>query len=58
MAKQKEYKVQVTRYYVVTDIISVKASSKEKAELKAEEESDNKDYTGQLGLDHVTSEVL
>lgn len=55
---EKEFTVEVTRYYVVTDQITVTAVDEEEAKEKAETESDNKDYTGQLGLDHVTSEIV
>jgi len=56
--EEQEFEIEVTRYYVVTDNIKVKAASKEEAKEKAETESDNKDYTGQLGLDHVTTEIV
>lgn len=56
--KQKEFEVEVTRYYVVTDHIKVTATNEEEAKEKAETESDNKDYRGNLELDHVTTEII
>jgi hypothetical protein len=58
MAKGKTFQVQVTRYYCVTDQIEVKAISEEEAKEQAESISDNKDYTGNLDLDHVTTEIV
>jgi len=58
MAKEKTYTIEVRRYYFVSDTIDVKATSKEKAKEKAEEISDNKDYTGNLQLDKVVTEIL
>lgn len=55
---KKTFEVQIERYYVVTDIIEVEAETQEEAKLQAEDLSDNKDYTAQLNLDHVTSEII
>lgn len=54
----KEYAVQVIRTYTVLDVIKVEAESDEDAKLKAEKISGNKDYTGQLSLGEVETEIL
>lgn len=54
----KEYTVEVTRYYVVTDHITVTAEDEDDAKGQAATISDNKDYTGNLDLDHVTTEIV
>jgi len=54
----KKFKVQVTRYYFVTDYIEVEAGDADEAKEKAEGVSDNKDYTGNIQLDYVTSDVV
>lgn len=55
---KKEYTVEVTRYYVVTDHITVTAEDEDDAKEQAAIISDNKDYTGNLDLDHVTTEIV
>lgn len=55
---KKEYTVEVTRYYVVTDHITVTAKDEDDAKEQAATISDNKDYTGNLDLDHVTTEIV
>lgn len=64
MAKKK-VKVAVTRYYIVTDTIEVEIeessnflSDNVRAREKAEEISNNKDYTGNFNLDEVITEVI
>lgn len=54
----KEYTVEVTRYYVVTDHITVTAEDEDDAKEQAAIISDDKDYTGNLDLDHVTTEIV
>jgi hypothetical protein len=56
--KKSIYKVDVRRYYFVSDTIEVEATSEEEARDLATIESDNKDYTGQLSLDEVVTEIL
>ncbi len=62
---KKTYKIRVTRTYYVTDVIEVEIeggknfiSDTMRAKGKAEEISGNKDYTGQLELDIVESQIL
>jgi len=55
---KKTYKIQVTRTYTVIDVIDVEAESTGEAHVLAEQESDNKDYTGQLKLDEVNTVEL
>ena len=56
--KKIKYRVAVIRTYTVTDEIEVEATSSNEATNLAVSESDNKDYTGQLQLDRVSSEIL
>lgn len=58
MAKTKKYTIEVRRYYFVCDQIEVNASSEEEACELAEAISGDKDYTGQLSLDEVVTEVF
>jgi hypothetical protein len=55
---KKKFKVEINRYYFVTDSIEVEAKDVNEAKEKALELSDNKDYTGNLQFDYATSEVI
>ena len=55
---KKTYRVAIIRTYTVTDEIEVRATSNNEATNLAVEISDNKDYTGQLELDRVSTELL
>ena len=55
---KRTYKIQVIRTYVVLDVINVEVESSNEAEILAEEESNNKDYTGLLKLDGVETTVI
>jgi len=57
MAPMKKYVVEITRTYLVTDLIEVNATDDHSAIEMAEEISGDKDYTGKLQLDNVECEV-
>jgi len=56
-AQMKKYVVEVTRAYTVTALFDVIATDEKSATEAAEELSGNEDYTGQLMLDYVVSDI-